>query len=329
MSEETIKTIVPLDFLQQARNRIAERINHPEGKDIVIKIVKWPCDAGMRIEGGKDVMSIPGNYLQTNTPYWRALIMHIMHLMMSDWYGVDAGHDEYIDNVGNYITFNSDVEFAEWGEDNADYQYLHSPENKTWHDYARSSNAEGNRARHGYMNWLLQVCRIVQQKLHLRLADGWNLSYLSMSVRGRIIQYSGAHVFRSIISGVIKYGIPTDDWKHWPVSDMLRRSEALRMIDSSCVDITDIIPEYRRYLNDPEYKKECLMELEQSLDLYLFHGNIWTHGLPPTQTVDYDPYIEEGSTDNTTIPDPMNNNTPEAPSDDSTSSAGSPFPTLE
>lgn len=330
MSEETIKTIVPLDFLQQTRDMIAEQINHPEGKDVVIEIVKFPQDAGMRIEDDKDIMSIPDVYLQMDGPYWRALITYIMRLMMSRWYGItdDFGASieniDNIDNIGNYIAFNSDVVFAEWGEDNADYLYRHSPETNTWHDYARSDDAEGNRARLGYMNWLLQVCRIIQQKLHLRLADGWNLAYSGGSVRGRIIRYIAGHTYQSIICEVLRYGVPTDEWKHWPVSDMLRRLEALKKLSTSTVMPT-IIPEYRRYLDDPEYKKECLMKFEQSLDLLI--SNMWDYNIQ-TETV-FDPYIKEGPTSNVIVPVLMYNNPPEVPSDDSTSSAGSPFPTLE
>lgn len=325
MSEETIKTIVPLDFLQQTRDRIAEQmINHPEGKDIVIEIVRFPQEASMRIEDGKDIMSIPDNYLQMDGPYWRTLITYTMYLMMSEWYGT-GDYSERIGNIGNYIAFNSDVVFAEWGEDNAGYPNLHSPGNTTWHDYARNGNAEENRLRQGYMNWLLQVCRIIQQKLHLRLADGWNLSYGNESVRGRIIRYTEGATYKTIVCEILKYGVPTDDWKHWPVSDMLRRSETLiRLVTST--NIPAMFPDYRKYLDDPEYKRECLMKFEYDLDSFL--SNMWDH-IIPTQETRLDPYIEEGPTTHVIAPDLMYNNTPEVPSDDSTSSAGSPFPTLE
>lgn len=220
---------------------------------------------------GKDKMLIPAILTALDGRRERVLLYEAIVDALLTWNDDPQDPKQFIER---HMLYNSDKIFMDYMAN----EEL-SAEDRRWHDMMRVEDETAKKINIGKGNVIMQMARIVQEKLHLKIPAGWRfiLDYDCVNsvdhVKARV-QYSSSmeYALISILGFAIDAGISTDVWANYPVADMNRRMRIRSRCYASDFVMNEI--DFAKYIDDGAYKASILITIEAKVTRFI-EANEW------------------------------------------------------
>lgn len=231
-------------------------------------------------DGSTDIFHIPKSLTLVDGRRERVLLYEAMVDAILTWNG---SPQTPLKLVEEYILANSPVMMM---------RCTMTPElcdiDSMWHDRMRLEDEDEKKKWIGIGNFTMQVARIVQEKSHLMLPNMWRYIYFDdfegpvpedlFECESRVcFSWNTDYALSRILLFAIKFGMPTDVWKDYPVADMKRRASIIPTIDA--VDLRMFGFDPIKYLDDGAYKAALLLTVEAKVQKALSDGK-WQENIP-------------------------------------------------